>query len=487
MRKTALLLLVPFFIAGCHNHDDDHDVYLAADLNMDGYGDVVIGAPLHDGNGGAGANRGAIFIHYGGAAGPSTTPSFTIYGQEDGAQFGYSLAFAGDVNGDGEPDLIVGAPFDDGDVSTTDEGTDRGRAFIFYCGALLDATPDIAMTAAEPGAWLGLSVARAGDVNYDGFDDWLVGAPYDDGDGDTTDDGTDRGRAFLYLGGWSPDGAEDMTFTGAEDNSWFGWAVGSAGDINAGGAWDIVVGAPGDDGDDTITDDGAERGRVFVMYGGDALDSVADLTMTGDEDDAQLGTSVAPVFDVNGDGRHDLLVGAPRHDGGGGAGANRGQAYVFFGGGTVDTVADLVLIGAEDGGRLGESVCRAGDINGDGYDDFLVGAPFEDPAAVADAGSAYLFLGGPAVDTVADVVFSGTEASATFGWVVGGYGDVDGAYRDVVIGAPLDDADGNATEDALDRGRVFVFSNAAGVVDAVPDYTFNGDQDAAESGTAVGK
>ena len=387
----------------------------AADLNVDGFADVVIGAPLHDGGGPPGSQRGAVFVHFGSATGPSAAPSLTIFGQEDGARFGSSIAFVGDVNGRGAPDLLVGAPLDDGDGNTSENGIDRGRAFVFFGGPAMDATPDVVMTGAEPGAEFGTSVARIADTNGDGFDDWIVGAPFDDGDGNATDEGTDRGRAFFFYGGSTPDGVPDVTFTGPEAGSQFGFAVDSAGDINHGGAEDIAVGAPLDDGDGNATDEGTDRGRVYVFFGGSALDATPDLILTGDENGAHFGASVAVVLDVNNDGVDDLLVGAPLHDAGGGAGANRGRAYVFFGGSPPDATANVTLSGTVNGGSFGAAVSRAGDANGDGVWDFLVGAPLEDPGARTDAGSAYLFFGGAGVDGIPDLTFTGAEAGAHFG------------------------------------------------------------------------
>ncbi len=494
MKRFAIWMLVMIaLVAGACNDDDYDDYYYvfstpsgpSADLNLDGFADLVIGAPLHDGAGLAGAQRGAVFVHYGSAAGPSATPDLTIFGQEDGARFGTSIAFVGDVNGRGAPDILVGAPSDDADGNTVDDGIDRGRAFIFFGGPAMDATADVTMTGAEPGAMLGHSVTRIADTNRDGFDDWAVGAPLDDGDGNATDDGLDRGRAFFYYGSPTPDGAEDVTFTGPETGSEFGFAVASAGDISNGGADDIAVGAPLDDGDGNATEDGNDRGRVYVFYGGGSLDAVPDVILTGDEDGAQFGTAVAPVFDVDDDNIDDLLVGAPLHDAGAGLDADRGEAYVYFGGNTPDTIADITISGGTDGGSLGASVSRAGDVDGDNERDFIVGAPLEDPAALVDAGSAYLFLGGAGVDDTPDLFFDGAEAGGNFGATVAGPGDVNQGGRDLIVGAPLDDADGNASDDALDRGRTFVFFGGSAVLDNVADVTVDGPQDDDLAGTGV--
>jgi FG-GAP repeat len=490
MKRLAagMLSLLALCVVGCHDDDDD-DFFIisnsAADLNVDGFADLVIGAPHHPGAGAAGSERGAVFIYLGGPSGPSATPDLTIFGTEDHAEFGSSLSFVGDVNAHGAPDLLVGAPLDDGDGNSTDSGADRGRAFIFLGGPSMDDVPDVTMTGGEDDAHFGASVGRIADTNGDGFDDWVVGAPLDDGDGNTTDEGLDRGRAFFFFGDFIPDNVVDLTFTGTENDAQFGAAVDSAGDINNGAAEDIAVGAPFDDGDGNTSDSGADRGRVFVFYGGSALDTTPDLTFTGDQDDAHFGAALAPALDVNNDNVDDLLVGAPLHDANGASGSNRGRAYVFFGGSTPDTTADVTISGTVNGGQLGAAVSRAGDVNGDNRLDFIVGAPFEDPNGRTDAGSAYLFFGGPTVDNAFDLAFDGGEAGARFGSAVAGPGDFNGGARDVIIGAPFDDADGNTTNNNLDRGSVFLFSGGSGI-DANDDQVFDGLVDGARSGTAIG-
>src|SRR5262245_43988370 len=138
-RFATWILVLPIALVAGDCDDDDHDHFFfvstvrsAADLNLDGFADVVIGAPQADGGGAPGSERGAVFIHFGSAAGPSAAPDLTLLGSEDRAHFGTSIAFVGDVNGHGAPDLLVGAPLDDGDGNSVDDGTDRGRAFIFF-------------------------------------------------------------------------------------------------------------------------------------------------------------------------------------------------------------------------------------------------------------------------------------------------------------------------------------------------------------------
>lgn len=493
MRPARFLLLLPILLGlvACHDDDDDDFFFILlntpppTDLDGDGFADLVIGAPFDDGAGAIGSERGAVEVYFGSAAGLPATPDLTIFGQEDGARFGASVAFPGDVNGRGAPDLLVGAPFDDADGNATDDGIDRGRAFVFFGGTGMDANPDVILSGVEDGGLFGTSVARVRDTDGDGFGDFLVGAPLDDGDGNATDEGVDRGRAFFFFGSDPPRTSPNVIFTGSEDGGEFGRVVSSAGDLNAGGASDIAIGAPFDDGDGNTTDEFADRGRVFVFYGGTALDATPDLTLTGDEDGAEFGSAIAPVLDVNDDGVHDLLVGAPFHDAGAGAGADRGEAVVFFGSATPDAVPDLVLSGSEDGGAFGGAVGRARDVDGDGERDFLVGAPLESPGGRTEAGRAYLYLGGAAVDATPDLTFDGPEAGAEFGSALAGPGDLDGGGRDILIGAPFDDADGNATDEGFDVGSVFFFSGGGPALDTTPDAIFDGAHDQSGFGAAL--
>ncbi len=160
------LLLTAWMLSGCSDDDDDDFFFISAsstaDLNIDGFADLVVGAPLDDGAGAAGSERGAVFIHLGSLSGPSAAPDLTIFGAEDRAHFGASLALVGDINGAGAPDLLIGAPFDDADNNTTNGNTDRGRAFIFFGGPQMDAIADVTMSGAESGALLGSSVGWVG-------------------------------------------------------------------------------------------------------------------------------------------------------------------------------------------------------------------------------------------------------------------------------------------------------------------------------------
>jgi len=148
-----------------------------------------------------------------------------------GDRFGISVASAGDVNGDGFADVIVGAWANDAG------GADAGRAYVYFGGPAADATPDLALTGAAANDSFGYSVASAGDVNGDGFADLLVGAYGSDAGG------ADAGRAYVYFGGPAADATPDLTLTGAAANDVFGYSAASAGDVNGDGFDDIMVGA----------------------------------------------------------------------------------------------------------------------------------------------------------------------------------------------------------------------------------------------------
>lgn len=444
-------------LVSCHDDDDDI-IFIGSsptDFNRDGLAEVLVGAPLDDA-GVAGSDRGRVYL-YAGGSGPNATPDMILDGTETGGQFGYSVAAIGDYNGDGYADFAVGAPFEAGG------GVARGRVHIFYGGPFFPALPSVTLSGDEDNAHFGWSVARAGDVNGDGRDDLLVGAP----DHDAT--GTNRGRAYLFAfsGGTTP----LQTYSGAEDDAAFGFSVDTAGNMNGDAYFDVAVGAPLND---AAGAPGADRGRVFVFFGGAAPDATADYDLQGTVDAGQFGYSVAGLLDWNLDGFGDLAVGAPFDAT---VAADAGRAFVFFGGPVVDLAADRTMLGSA-GARFGQSVARIGDINAAGAPDFLVGAPFH-PGGGAARGQAYVFRGGTDSDTTADFTFTGSGDNDHFGSAAFSGGDVDGdGWRDLVVSAPDHDASGPL----VDAGRVFFF-RGGGVLDTVADGGFDG---APEAGARAG-
>jgi hypothetical protein len=393
-----------------------HSVSNAGDVNGDGYADIIVGAPGNDIGGNYGA--GWAYVYNGGPEEVDTVADLVLTGAAAIDQFGISVSGAGDVNGDGYADVIVGAWGNDF------AGLDAGRAYVYYGGPQADAVPDLTFTGAAANDDFGISVSGAGDVNGDGYADVIVGAYTSDVGG------TNAGQAYVYYGGPAADAVADLILTGEAANNYFGYSVSSAGDVNGDGYGDVIVGAYGY---------GGGMGRAYVYYGGASLDEAADLVLTGASAEDYMGYSVSGADDVNGDGYADVITGAFGNDAGGGS---AGRAYVYYGGPAADAVADLVLTGAAAIDQFGISVSGAGDVNGDGYADVIVGARLNDSGGT-DAGRAYVYFGGPGADATSDLTLTGDAADDQFGISVSGAGDVDGdGYADVTVGAPFNDTGG---------------------------------------------
>ena len=388
------------------------------DVNADGFDDVLVGAFRYPEIG----SIGQAYVYFGGPA-IDDVADLVIPAPPNGAGwFGISVASAGDSNGDGHPDFIIGAQ----------QSGNEGKAFVYCGGPALDATPDVTLTGESTGAliWFGASVASAGDVNRDGYDDVIVGAPRYPGNGDL------NGRAYVFFGGAVLDAVPDRVFSALTPNDQLGAVVGSAGDMNGDGYPDVFASAPSSDAA------GLNAGAIRVWFGGPAFDSVADLTLLGSGMNEHL-MNAASAGDVNDDGFSDLV------------GAGRSQARVWFGGSQPNATADLTI------GRTYPTVAGAGDVNGDGKDDFVVGAPYD--GADGAGGRVSVFFGGSSVDTVGDLSYVGDHAGQSLGLCVAGGGHVDGLGPADVIASAYEDPD----QIGYNQGRVLVFANAFSPV-AVP-------------------
>ncbi|HMQ69600.1 MAG TPA: integrin alpha [Ignavibacteria bacterium] len=370
----------------------------AGDLNGDGFDDVVIGASRYL------SSFGRTYVYFGGAL-MNNVADMVMTGEAAASYFGVSVASAGDINGDGYPELIVGA---NGYSSTT------GRVYMYDYFMKNDLTYDNALTGAATGDLFGFSVSSAGDVNGDGYSDVIVGAPYNDAAGSSA------GRAYIYFGGAIMDNAADVVMTGDSVNSYFGYSVSDAGDVNGDGYGDVIIGA---------FNRGNFNGRAYVFLGGSAMDNAADIVMTGSGGE-RLGSSVSGAGDVNGDGFSDVIIGANSYS------SAYGRAYLYFGGLTMNNVVDFTLTGQNAGDSFGTDVADAGDVNGDGYGDILVSAPYNDEAAT-DAGKIYVYFGNVTMNSNNKITMTGEGISNSyFGATLSGAGDVNGdGYDDVIAGA----------------------------------------------------
>jgi hypothetical protein len=326
------------------------------------------------------------------------------------------VAGAGDVNGDGYDDLLVGA-----------FGQNRGSlyyagaAYLFLGGAQMDASADLTILGAQNYGELGVSVAGAGDLDGDGYDDFLVGEPYN------SSGSMYNGAVYLFRGGPGLDAVPDMVVLGSENMEYVGTSVAGAGDLNGDGWPDIALGAPGSYGG------GGAGGTVHLLYGGPAMDNSTDLLIEGHDTGEYFGIAVAPAGDINGDGSRDLLVGAYLNSS---AGTYTGAAYAYFGGKSMDGTADIVLSGPKSMSYFGYSLAGGFDLNGDGIDDFAVGAPY-DSSAVAYGGRAFVFFGGQTVNLTPDINLSGDRQYGQMGAALSGAPDLNGDGLDeLLVGAP---------------------------------------------------
>ncbi len=432
----------------------------AGDVNGDGYSDVIVGAYTYD-NGES--NEGAAFVYLGSAAGISTTPAAMLESNQASANFGYSVAGAGDVNGDGYSDVIVGAyMYDNGQA-------DEGAAFVYHGSAAGISTMAAAMVERnQASANFGYSVAGAGDVNGDGYSDVIVGANmYDNGQ-------ADEGAAFIYHGsatGISTTAAAVVESNQASANS--GTSVGGAGDVNGDGYSDVIVGAP------FFSDGEGNEGAAFIYHGSAAgISTTAATTVESNQLLAFLGISVAGAGDVNGDGYSDVIVGAYLYDHGE---SNEGAAFIYHGSAAgISTTAAALVESNQASASFGASVAGAGDVNGDGYSDVIVGAYTYDNG-ISNEGAAFIYQGSAAgISTTAAAMVESNQASAYLGAAVASAGDVNGdGYSDVIVGAYLYD-NGESNE-----GAAFIYHGSAASISTTAAALVESNQASANFGAAV--
>jgi len=388
--------------SGAANVQLGRSVANAGDVNGDGYSDLIVGAP-NASNGQAG--EGLAYIHYGSINGPSAGPSLVLETNIAGAAFGTSVASAGDVNGDGYADVVIGAPQSNG----------VGNAYIYHGSAAgLGAVPVLTLSGTS-GSLFGSAVFKAGDNNADGYSDVLVGAPGND-------------QVFVYQGSALGLVTTPVIYDAPIPGSRFGAAVCTAGDVNGDGFSDAIIGAP------DLSNGQALEGAFYVYLG--ALQNLPTNPLTSAESNSagrRLGTSVAGIGDVNGDGYFDVAAGGPGFSS---PEADEGYVQMYYGA-VSGFLGSNIIQSNSAGALLGSSVAEAGDVNGDGYADMVVGAPGSTNGEAGE-GMAFVYLGGTTgISTTNFQALEMNIAGEGFGTAVAGGGDHDGdGYSDVIVGSP---------------------------------------------------
>ncbi|MBI2339070.1 MAG: FG-GAP repeat protein [Deltaproteobacteria bacterium] len=419
--------------------------------------------------------------------------------QEDMDGDGEGNACDEDIDGDGD----LAEEFGGADCDDEDDHRNGIRAEVFdlrenNCDDadgydlgidLADSTATVEGDSA--GDELGYAVSIPGDVNGDGFADVMIGAPKNDAGA------SGAGKAYLFFGSagglsgaLDPDSA-DVIMEGEGSNNYFGWSISGPGDVNGDGFDDILIGAKWNH------DGGYRAGKVYLIYGRDFADQEfdladADAAFTGGATGDYLGSSVAGAGDVDGDGLADIIMSATGYDG---TYSSAGRVYLFLGG---DLAGDVSLTdayatfeGEAAYDAAGTSLAPAGDMDGDGLADFIVGAPSADPSGKTSAGKIYVIFGDN-IDTGenaladADLKYTGENANNNAGNMISGGVDVDAdGLSDIVIGAYGYDVGASTNE-----GRAYLIfgsdSYTAGTYSLNgADMVFDGEASGDYAGSAV--
>jgi hypothetical protein len=404
----------------------------AGDVNGDGFADVVVGAYLYD-NGQT--NEGRVFVYHGSPTGPQATAAWTAESDEPLSSFGFSVATAGDVNDDGYDDVIIGA------TRHENGQEDEGGAWV-YLGSAAGLLPNAAWLAESDLEYsrMGGSVGAAGDVNADGYADIVVAARF------FGEAQSEMGKVYVYHGTpTGPSTVANWSVQGTQNNQSFGSSVGGAGDVNGDGYSDIIVGSSG-------------TNRAYVFHGSaTGLSIPAAWTAQNAQAGAFFGSEAKTAGDVNGDGYADVIVGAYSFDNGQ---TDEGAVFVYHGSPAgLSPAPTWTAEGEQPGALFGSAVGSAGDVNGDGYSDVIIGAPLYDNIESAE-GRASVYLGSPTgLATGAAFTAESDQVAANLGRSAAGAGDINGdGYADVIVGAPVFD------DTEADEGRVYLFlGSGAGI------------------------
>lgn len=383
---TDLTLRADLILTGEFDENFGFAVNRVGDVDNDGFDDFAVGAPRYSLSG---LNNGRVYVYSGG---PDVGTLLEILEGEEpvtgfvGSLFGYCVWAAGDFNGDGIDDLIVGAPY------ANAPGLEQGAALIYYGhNGGPSRIPDLILTGEIAGDHFGWSVCGAGNFFGGAEDAVVVGAP------GHPQRGIEAGAAYVFRGGtplFPPNPDHDAKLVSNAVSAaygHFGFAVRNAHRWSGDAFDDIAIGVPNYfDGNPPVR----TPGRVELFFGGTAPDTITDRAVVGEIQDDYFGYSLDGVWDIQGSGQDDLVIGAPGHDL---DGFDAGKAYLYLGGSSATDASDLVPLyaagiqpGSLPGDFYGAMVSGAGDFDGDGQGDLVVGAPLGNIQNNVEAGYAHL-------------------------------------------------------------------------------------------------
>jgi len=420
----------------------------AGDLNGDGIDDLIIGVE----------SRYRALVFFGPLSGSlvSGDADWGVVGSSYSGDLGYSANALGDYDGDGQDDFFTGAPYAECDGLSAAGGVYLFHGPMSSSGTVLDTTADVTICGDVTYASVGILHHNAGDVDGDGEDDLLVGGWRAQRSGSTY---SYNGAAFLMAGPITADtdvSAAAAYYDGEDSYGYVGRVnTFGSGDIDGDGLNDLVVSEYGD----AVT---------YVLYGpasasGD-LGTVADTVLEGGYG-TSAGYAAGIGGDLDGDGLSDVVVGSYLYDYSS-AETDAGRTYVWYGGLSSGThninFADARLQGLVKSAYQGWSLDAPGDLDGDGLDDLLVGARGDDEIGT-DSGAAFIVWGAPSgtidLDSAAGVKFAGPGGSEDLGWAVAAVGDVDAdGTTDLAFGAPGHTLYGTST--ISDAGAVYIVPSA---------------------------
>ncbi len=438
---------------------------------------------------------------------------------------GDTVASAGDFNGDGIDDFVIGAFFAD------PNGIQSGESYVIFgdlgVGAggtmelsSLDGANGFVINGIDAGDQSGVSVSSAGDVNADGIDDLVIGALFAD------PNGTNSGESYVVFGApgvgaggtlelSSLDGANGFVINGIDAYDWSGTSVSSAGDVNGDGIDDLVIGAY----HPFTYSNGSSSGNSYVVFGApgvgaggtlelSSLNGANGFVINGIDAHDHSGRSVSSAGDVNADGIDDILIAAVLADPNGNG---SGESYVVFGapgvgaGGTLELSSlnganGFVINGIDADDHSGSCVSYAGDVNADGIDDLVIGASGADPNGDG-SGESYVVFGAPSVGAGGTLelsslngangfVINGIDAYDFSGGSVSSAGDINAdGIDDLLFGC------GGADPNGSDSGESYVVFGAPGVgasgtlelssLSGANGFTINGVDEGDRSGISV--